>query len=82
MIKSMRRGKIKISFELINDNIELMHKLFSKFTPVITEDNFFTGQITYYGFCDDFREINSNQIAPYYVGALDDEGEMIFTEQK
>jgi hypothetical protein len=82
MIKSMRRCKIRVSIDLINDNIELVHKLFSKFTPVITDDNFFTNQITYYGFCDDFREIKSGEIAPMYVGALNDEGEIIFTEPK
>jgi hypothetical protein len=82
MIKSMRRGTIRISIDLINDNIELVHKLFSKFTPVITDDNFFTNQITYYGFCDDFREIKSGEIVPEYIGVCNDKGEVVFEEIK
>ncbi len=81
MIKSMRRGTIKLSIDLINDNVELVHKIFSKFTPVITEDNFFTNQITYYGFCDDFREIESGEVAPVYLAMVEENGDVIFKEQ-
>jgi len=82
MIKSMRRGTIRISIDVINNSIKLMHKIFSKFTHVIIEDNFFTDQITYCGFNDDFREIKSGEIPPTYIVVCNDEGEVVFKEIK
>lgn len=70
-----RKGKVKISRELLKDELEVAQLVFARFVPVFIVDNPFNTHIEYYGFSLLFEEIAEPLEPPYYDAIIKNENE-------
>ena len=61
-------GKIKFSYDLIDDELELLSFIISKlgFVALYIDNNFMTKNIDYYGYSPFFQEINEGEMVNEY----------------
>ena len=64
-------GHIKISYPLYREmrdgkKQDLCKLLFSKFFPFFMDHDLYRNIVTYYGTCEEFREIKEGEIDPLY----------------
>lgn len=62
----MKKGLIKISDVLYQDNWELAFPIFKYFRPFHIDTKLYAREIVFYGECDFFEELKEGEIIPQY----------------
>jgi hypothetical protein len=74
-MNKFKRGKIKISFQLYENDFELISPMFTKFQVLhIEQEHWNWKDYIFTGVCDDFRELKEGEQIPFY--------DCIFTRQE
>lgn len=76
-----RKGQLRISRDLLKNELSLVQLVFAHFVPVFIVDNPFDTYIEYYGYSTHFDEVLEGTKPPRYDAVLiNDEGENKFKE--
>lgn len=76
-----RKGQLRISRDLLKDELGLVQLVFAHFVPVFIVDNPFDTYIEYYGYSAHFDEVSEGTKPPRYDAILiNEESENKFKE--